>query len=229
MQLLLAERLHAPRALTATLVSAGVHASVVVLLVLSGRQVVNRVRDLIEETVQYLYPVPRDIGPLRPGLASESTVSRPRAIGSLTPRVADHAGGAGRSAGAVRAGVSFTQDPSGAETMEPGIGDNAYSVVEVDAEAAVDPASAAPEYPQAMALRGVEGSAVFRFVVDSTGFIDMATVQVTSATHKLFAQAVLDAMPKMRYRPASIGDRAVRLLVQQAFWFKIQQPRRKIA
>ena len=229
MQLLLAERLQAPRSLTATLVSAAVHAGIVVVLVLSGRQVVDNVRDLIEETVQYLYPVARDGGLPRPGQASESTFRGPRAVGAMAPRLSDHANGNGRTAGLVHAGAAFTPDPSNAETMEPGIGDNAYSVVEVDAEAAVDPASAGPEYPQAMALRGVEGSAVFRFVVDTTGFIDMSTVQVTSATHKLFAQAVVDAMPKMKYRPASIGDRAVRLLVQQAFWFKIQPPKRKIA
>ncbi len=229
MQLLLAERLQAPRSLPATLVSAAVHAGVVIVLVLSGRQVVNSVRDLIEETVQYLYPVPRDVGLPRPGLASESAFQDPRAVGAMAPRLADHASGHGQSPGVVHAGASFTPDPSNAETIEPGIGDNAYSVVEVDAEATVDPESVGPEYPEAMALRGVEGSAAFRFVVDSTGFIDMSTVQVTAATHKLFAQAVVDAMPKMRYRPASIGDRAVRLLVQQAFWFKIQPPKKKIA
>lgn len=229
MQLLLAERLEAPRSLTATLVSATVHACVVVVLVLSGRQVVNTVRGIIEETVQYLYPVPRDLGAPRPGQESESMLRGTRSVGPLAPRLADHANGDGQTAGLVHAGAAFTPDPSHAETIEPGIGDNAYSVIEVDAEAAVDPTSAGPEYPQALALRGVEGSTMLRFVVDSTGFIDMSTVQVTSATHRLFALAVLDAMPKMRYRPARIGDRAVRLLVQQAFWFKIEPPRRKAA
>mgnify|MGYP001220103100 FL=1 len=147
----------------------------------------------------------------------------------MAPRLTDHANGDGRSAGVVHAGAAYTPAPSNAETVEPGIGDNAYSVVEVDAEAALDPTSAGPEYPQVLANKGVEGGAVLRFVVDSTGFVDMSTVQVISATHKLFAPAVLDAMPKMKYRPASIGDRTVRLLVQQAFWFKIQRPKRKIA
>lgn len=229
MQLLLAERLESPRSLTATLVSAAVHASVVVVLVLSGRQVVNTVHDLIEETVQYLYPVRRDPGAPRPGQESESTFRGPRAVGPTAPRLTDHANGDGRTDGVVHAGAAYTPVPSNAETIEPGIGDNAYSMVEVDAEAAVDPTSAGPDYPPVLSLRAVEGGAVLRFVVDSTGFIDMSTVQVISATHKLFAEAVLDAMPKMKYRPASIGGRAVRLLVQQAFLFKIQRPKRKIA
>lgn len=229
MQLLLAERLESPRSLTATLVSAAVHAGVVVVLVLSGQQVVNTVRDLIEESVQYLYPVPSESGLPRPGQESESSFRSPRTVGPTAPRLADHMNGDGRTAGVMHGGAAFARDPSNAETVEPGLGDNAYSSVEVDAEAAIDPTSAGPEYPQAMVVRGVEGGAVLRFVVDSTGFIDMSTVQVTSATHKLFAKAVLDAMPKMKYRPARIGDRAVRLLVQQAFWFKIQQPKKKIA
>jgi len=156
MQLLLAERLESPRSLTATLVSAAVHAGVVVVLVLSGRQVVHTVRGLVEETVQYLYPVPRGLGPPRPGQESESAFRGPRAVGPTAPRRADHAPGDGPTAGLVHAGAAFPPDPSNAETVEPGIGDNAYSVVEVDAEAAVDPASAGPEYPQAMALRDAE-------------------------------------------------------------------------
>jgi protein TonB len=87
----------------------------------------------------------------------------------------------------------------------------------------------APEYPPTLAQRRVEGGAVFRFVVDSTGFIDMSTVRMMSSTHKLFTQAVLDAMPRMKYRPAKVADRAVRLLVEQTFSFKIQKPKGQIS
>jgi len=36
-------------------------------------------------------------------------------------------------------------------------------------------------------------------------------------------------MPKMKYRPAKVGDRAVRLLVEQAFSFKIQKAKGQIS
>jgi hypothetical protein len=224
MQLLLARRQETVQSLTATIVSAALHAGIFVVLALSGRQVVNTVRGLIEETVQYLYPVPRDIGPLRPGQGSESTFRRPRAYGMAAPRLADHPDGDGRTAGFPRAGAFFAPDPSDAETEEPGIGDNAFSVVEVDSVASVDPTSAAPEYPPVLALRHVEGAASFRFVVDSTGFIDMSTVRIVASTHKLFAQAVFDAMPRMKFRPGRVGNHAVRLLVEQAYTFKLQRP-----
>lgn len=229
MQLLLAERLGTQRSLAATFVSAAVHAGVFVVLALSGRQVVNTVRELIEETVQYLYPAPRELGPQRPGQENESVFRRPRTFGATAPRLTDYPSGNGRTAGLPRAGADFAPDPSNAETEEPGIGDNAFSVVEVDSVAALDPTSAGPEYPPVLAQRSIEGSASFRFVVDSTGFIDMSTVRVMTSTHKLFARAVLDAMPRMKFRPARVGDHAVRLLVEQSFLFKIQRARDHIS
>lgn len=229
MQLLLTERLGTQRSLAATLVSAALHAGVVVVLALTGQQVVNSVRALIEESVQYLYPVPRDLGAQRPGLASESPLREQRAFGAMAPRRPDHADGDGGTARLALAGVDFFPDPSNAETVEPGIGDNAFSAVDVDSAAVLDPESTAPEYPQALIQRRVEGGATFRFVVDSTGFVDMSTVRVLSATHKQFAQAVVDAMPRMKFRPARVGNLAVRLLVEQSFQFRIKRARADIS
>jgi TonB family protein len=221
MQLLLAERPGTQRSLTATVVSAALPAGPVVVLALSGRQVVNSVRFFIEESVQYLYQVPREIGTQRPGQENESAFRKPRTFGATAPRLTDAPNGDGRTAGLPHAGAIFTPDPSNVETEEPGIGDNAFSIVDVDSVATVDPTSAAPEYPSALVQRRVEGVASFRFVVDSTGLIDMSTVRVLASTHKLFAQAVLDAMPRMKFRPARAWNHAVRLLVEQSFMLKI--------
>jgi hypothetical protein len=49
-------------------------------------------------------------------------------------------------------------------------------------------------------------------------------MQVVKATHPEFVQAVREAMPKMRFRPAILGGYKVRQLVQQNFSFKIQRP-----
>ena len=229
MQLLLAEQQKTPRSVGATIVSIALHAGVIILVALTGRQVVDAVRVFVEETVQYLYPVPRDIGTLRPGLESAPAPADRRVFGSVTPPWREGVTGAGGVGLGAHDGAIFTPSPSDAETIEPGIGDNAMSSVEVDSIAVFDATSAAPEYPQTMALRRVEGAAVLRFVIDSTGLIDMSTVRVMSVTHSAFARAVLEAMPNMKFRPASIAGHPVRLLVEQMFSFKIQKPKKAIS
>lgn len=229
MHLLLAEQQKPPRSLGATIVSIALHAGVIILLALKGQQVVEAVRVFVEETVQYLYPVPRDIGTLRPGMESAPAPADLRVFGSATPPWREGVSGTGGLGPGAHDGAIFTPNPSNAETVEPGIGDNAMSTVEVDSIAVFDATSAAPEYPETLALRRVEGSAVLRFVIDSTGLIDMATVRVMSATHSAFARSVLDAMPQMKFRPASIGGRPVRLLVEQTFSFKIQKVKKAIS
>ncbi|MHB1310745.1 MAG: energy transducer TonB [Gemmatimonadaceae bacterium] len=213
----------------ATSVSVALHVGLFVLLALTGQQMASTVRSLLEQTVQYLYPVPRDIGLPRPGnlTAPEGAVARTPGVDA--PRPANGAGTDGMAFRQGRSGVDFAPIPLEGESIVPGLGDNAFSIVDVDSAAAFDPTSAAPEYPESMVRYHVEGRVVLRFVVDSTGLIDMATARVISATHPLFAKAVLDAMPKMRYRPARIGERAVRLLVEQAFSFKLEQPKKLIS
>jgi protein TonB len=97
----------------------------------------------------------------------------------------------------------------------------AFTMVSVDSVAERDPRSAAPEYPPQMLAQNIEGSAVFRFVIDSTGLVDLATVREISATRKEFADAVRAAMPRMRFRPAMRNLIYVRQLVEQPFAFRI--------
>jgi len=109
--------------------------------------------------------------------------------------------------------------PAVAESTVP---DNAFSVLDVDSAAVRDPTSAAPAYPPQMREKGVEGYATLRFVIDSTGLIDMATVTLVDASHAEFVQAVREAMPRMRFRPAMMGLQAVRQLAEQPFKFEIK-------
>ncbi len=100
----------------------------------------------------------------------------------------------------------------------------AFTVIEVDSAAERDPLSVAPAYPKEMLAQNIEGAATMQFVVDSTGLIDMETVRVIAATHREFTQAVREAMPRMRFRPALRGTLAVRQLVEQPFKFAITLP-----
>jgi protein TonB len=83
------------------------------------------------------------------------------------------------------------------------------------------PNSATPSYPDILRQAGVEGEALVSFVVDTTGRVDLSSFTVVRTTHELFAKAVKDALPRMRFIPAEIGDRKVKQLVQQPFSFAI--------
>lgn len=229
MHLLLSDVQRPQRSLMATSLSVVLHAGVVVLLALTGGRMVDAVRDMIEETVQFMYPAPREFGLQRPGQLSASGPVDARTAGNATPRWGDAMAGTGGDGVVAREGIIFAPLPSESETVEPGLGDNAFSTIEVDSIAIIDPTSEGPEYPAAMAIRKLEGATTLRFVVDSTGMIDMSTVRVMSATHSAFAKAVVAAMPRMKYRPASIAGHPVRLLVEQSFSFKIQKSKGQIS
>jgi TonB family protein len=98
----------------------------------------------------------------------------------------------------------------------------AFEVVDVDSVAVRDPSSAAPAYPPELMRAGIAGWAAVRFVVDSTGRVDMRTVETLGFTSIEFFLAVKEAMPRMRFRPAMVGDRPVRQLAEQMFRFEIQ-------
>lgn len=79
----------------------------------------------------------------------------------------------------------------------------------------------APTYPRRLQEEGVGGRVVAQFVVDTTGRAEVGSLKAIEFTHREFVDAVREALPRMRYAPAQIGDRRVRQLVQQAFDFKM--------
>jgi protein TonB len=91
----------------------------------------------------------------------------------------------------------------------------------VEQPAAPAPGSATPAYPDILRQAGVEGEALVSFIVDTNGRVDLASFKVIRSTHDLFAAAVRNALPRMRFIPAMVGDRKVRQLVQQPFSFAI--------
>lgn len=101
-----------------------------------------------------------------------------------------------------------------------GLGD-VYTEIEVDYQVERDPLSAAPAYPQALLQQGVEGSTQVRYVVDTTGQADVASLVVLRTTHPAFAAAVREALPGMRFASARVGAQKVRQLVEQEFSFRI--------
>ncbi|MFN2566631.1 MAG: TonB family protein [Gemmatimonadaceae bacterium] len=107
--------------------------------------------------------------------------------------------------------------------------DSAFSVLEVDSAVSRHPWSAAPAYPAEMLKRKLEGSVFVRYVVDTSGFADVASFEVVRSTHDDFTTAVRSALPDMRFNPARIGRRRVRQLVEQEFSFKITPDNTRVA
>ncbi|HVT37697.1 MAG TPA: energy transducer TonB [Gemmatimonadaceae bacterium] len=209
-----------PRPVLGAVVSAMVHATIVAIVVVGGHRLVRDMED-VDQKLAFLVPVDRG-----------------------TPTPEQHltyvAVGGGISDNGVAQAAKQQVDPNGSYALpqiagsrseaeqpvrpmpEAQVADNAYSVVEVDSAATRDPTSAAPAYPQVMMAKGIEGYAAMRFVVDSTGLIDLGTVELLQGTHAEFVQAVREAMPHMRFRPAKMGTLAVRQLAEQLFKFEIR-------
>ena len=81
--------------------------------------------------------------------------------------------------------------------------------------------SVAPRYPDEMRASHTKGEVLAQFVVDTTGRVLPETFKVLKSTHDLFTQAVMNALPGMRFTPATIAGVPVRQLVQRPFYFSV--------
>ena len=79
-----------------------------------------------------------------------------------------------------------------------------------------------PEYPRLMLSARIGGQVVVRFVVDSAGRVDPASMRVLQGTNKHFARAVRAVLPRLHYRPAQLLGRNVDAVVEQAFRFEVR-------
>jgi TonB family protein len=127
--------------------------------------------------------------------------------------------GDGETSAASASGGDEAEDQVAVSSDDPF--EDAFSSTEVEHGIERDPESAAPIYPRHLMQAGIEGYAAMRFVVDSTGRVEMTSVRVLEATHPEFAAAVRAAMPGMKFSPARIGNRPVRQLAEQLFRFQI--------
>lgn len=86
-------------------------------------------------------------------------------------------------------------------------------------------ATSKPRYPESLRSAGVDGQVLIRFVVDTAGRIEPSSVQVLSATHPLFVQAVRAALVGFRFRPAEVAGRRVEATAEMPFEFSISRTR----
>lgn len=112
---------------------------------------------------------------------------------------------------------------SAADTISA-LADSVYTSYEVDNAVQMSYGSAVPEYPADLLARHVQGSVRVRFVVDTSGSADTASIQILSSSDPAFTASVRAALPRMRFSPARLNGRRVRQLVEQPFRFNIQPP-----
>jgi TonB family protein len=102
------------------------------------------------------------------------------------------------------------------------VADSVFSVLEVDRMVERFDGSAAPAYPPELVAKGVSGMVQAIYVVDTTGRVDTASIEVVTSDHPRFTQSVREALDHMRFRPALRAGQPVRQRVQQRFRFQIQ-------
>jgi len=212
-----------PPAIGSTVISTLFHAMLMLGIAWSGHRIGVEVINEFTETVRYLVPPDREAAPQAERLQFASSGGGNAISGVVAaPPKAETAGGM-VAPPLPPPGTQAGDDRESTPVEKPAHSDNAFSIVEVDSQATRDPLSAAPDYPKAMMEKSIEGSAALRFVVDSTGLVDMSTVQVLDFTHPEFAKAVRDVMPRMRFRPARMGSVSVLQLPEQLFKFDIRR------
>ena len=80
---------------------------------------------------------------------------------------------------------------------------------------------ARPRYPESLRQAQIDGHVVVRFTVDTTGRVDLSSVQIVTSTHDLFTRAVREALGNFRFKPAEVGGRRVAALAEMPFDFQI--------
>ncbi|MDB4885730.1 MAG: TonB family protein [Gemmatimonadetes bacterium] len=176
-------------------------------------------------------PVPQvqPKGPTTPALVAPSKVALnipaidvkapPTVSDVVAPPVADVVKSSGISSGG-----SVKRDEGSGSGSGGGLGSGsagkAYDENQVDRPVAMT-RPLEPRYPDALKSVGVQGTVLMHFIVSADGRVEPGSIEVVSSPHKLFSDAVRQALLSARFRPAEAGGTKVRQLVEQSFTFRI--------
>jgi TonB family protein len=101
--------------------------------------------------------------------------------------------------------------------------DQTYFEFQVEKPVQSLPGNPGPRYPDELRAANVEGEVLAQFVVGPDGVADMSTFKVLKSNHDLFTEAVVKALPNMKFSPPEVGGRAVKQLVQMPFQFNLSK------
>lgn len=185
----------------------------------------SAIQQEIAERIYYLPPPDRT--PAAPARVEQVRYVEPGAGVDRAPRQAlgETLAGSARDRRLSRSRqAGIDESTQAAQLAAPPSADSVYSVVTADEAAQRDETSAAPVYPPDLLAQKIEGSVVARFVLDSMGRSEANSVLILSTTDPGFAVSVREVIPRMHFRPAMVGGRPVRQVVEQGFQFRIVPP-----
>jgi TonB family protein len=78
-----------------------------------------------------------------------------------------------------------------------------------------------PEYPRHADFLRADGEVVASFTIDTTGRARPESLLIIRATHPLFSLSVRNALPAMRFVPATVNGKKVQETVVQTFEFRV--------
>ncbi len=77
-------------------------------------------------------------------------------------------------------------------------------------------------YPPLLRDAGVGGTVQLKFRVNEDGRVDASTIEVVSSDNEQFSEAAKKVVERMRFRPAKVNDRPVKVLVTLPISFQPQ-------
>ena len=113
--------------------------------------------------------------------------------------------------------------------VEGGIGTGIVpSTDQVYAEAVVEEkpdvlSAPQPEYPQILRSANIEGQVIVQFVIDTMGRAESNSIKIIRSPNPGFDQPVKSAVQRALFRPARVHGRAVRVLVQLPYNFRLNK------
>ena len=78
-------------------------------------------------------------------------------------------------------------------------------------------------YPDALRSANVQGEVLAQFVVDVNGEVLPGSLRVLRSSHQLFTDAVVAALPSIRFEPAEKNGNKVRQLITRPFTFSLSK------
>ena len=112
----------------------------------------------------------------------------------------------------------------GPGTTGPAIDDGTpFDARVVEVPAALRPGSPVPRYPDVLRSARVEGRVVARFIVDTAGRVEPASVRIVSSSDPLFTSSVRATLPALRFSAAQARGRKVRQYVELPFEFAMDR------
>jgi hypothetical protein len=76
-----------------------------------------------------------------------------------------------------------------------------------------------PRYPWDLVTRKTTGAPVVAFVIDTMGRVELKTATFLNAPQAVFAKAVCDGLPKLRFQPFLVADQKWRVLLVEMYGF----------